>query len=199
MKRTSFNIFVFFALFMFVSQVDVYGLFHNRDQALSIEPISITAQYRDPVVIFNVDADQLECLATNIYHEARGEPIEGMYAVAHVTQNRVNSSSYPDNTCDVVYQAVYSKWWLEEKGRLVPVKWKCQFTWYCDGRSDVINKDDPSWELALDVAHDVISKRSPDITHGSTHYFNHHIADPNWKHAMVLVTKISNHSFYSNK
>lgn len=197
MKRISFNVFVFFTLFMFVSQVDIYGLFHKRENPVDIQQINVTAQYRDPVVIFNVDTDQLECLATNIYHEARGEPIEGMYAVAHVTQNRVSSPNYPDNTCDVVYQAVYSKWWLEERGRLVPVKWKCQFTWYCDGKSDTVNKNDSSWQLALDVAHDVMTEQSPDITQGSTHYFNHHIANPQWKNSMVLVTRISNHSFYS--
>lgn len=46
----------------------------------------------------------LMCLALVISHEARGEPEKGMYAVGHVVLNRVDSSSYPDNICDVVYQ-----------------------------------------------------------------------------------------------
>ena len=39
----------------------------------------------------------LMCLARNIYHEARGEPITGQYAVAEVTMNRVASRRFPDS------------------------------------------------------------------------------------------------------
>ena len=46
----------------------------------------------------------LNCLAKNVYHEARGEPIDGQYAVAEVTMNRVASKHYPNTVCDVVYQ-----------------------------------------------------------------------------------------------
>ncbi len=36
-----------------------------------------------------LDADhEVECLALNIYHEARGEPDEGKVAVGHVVMNR---------------------------------------------------------------------------------------------------------------
>lgn len=33
--------------------------------------------------------EELECLALNIYHEARSESLAGQYAVADVTVNRV--------------------------------------------------------------------------------------------------------------
>src|SRR5688572_26685042 len=32
---------------------------------------------------------ELNCLAENVYYESRGEPLDGQYAVAEVTMNRV--------------------------------------------------------------------------------------------------------------
>jgi spore germination cell wall hydrolase CwlJ-like protein len=49
-------------------------------------------------------AIELHCLATNVYHEARGEPLAGQYAVAEVTMNRVRSRRFPDTVCDVVHE-----------------------------------------------------------------------------------------------
>ena len=49
--------------------------------------------------------DDLECLALNLYHEARNELDAGLYAVADVTQNRVADPRWPNTICDVVYEA----------------------------------------------------------------------------------------------
>ena len=46
--------------------------------------------------IFLEKQKQIECLATNIYHEARSESTIGKIAVAWVTVNRVNTERYPD-------------------------------------------------------------------------------------------------------
>jgi len=75
---------------------------------------------------------QLQCLALNIYHEARSESPLGQEAVGLVTMNRVQDKRYPDTVCDVVYQAH-----VDSKGR--PKRNKCQFSWYCDGKSDTIH------------------------------------------------------------
>ena len=45
----------------------------------------------------------LTCIALNVYHEARSEPMAGMYAVAHVVLNRVAHDAFPDDACKVVY------------------------------------------------------------------------------------------------
>ena len=50
--------------------------------------------------------EQVECIATNIYHEARNQSELGMRAVAWVTLNRVQHESYPNTACGVVYDAV---------------------------------------------------------------------------------------------
>ena len=56
------------------------------------------------IYTYRNDQHNLNCLALNVYFEARGEPLDGQYAVAEVTMNRVASGRYPSTVCGVVYQ-----------------------------------------------------------------------------------------------
>ena len=106
---------------------------------------------------------EAECLALNIYHEARSERTAGMWAVADVTINRVKSIQFPNTICGVVRQGkVYESWKtkrfpnLPDSERIYnPSKGQCQFSWYCDGKSDEPLEPD-SWQRAQDIAHGVI-------------------------------------------
>ena len=49
----------------------------------------------------------LTCLALNVYYEARSEPMDGQYAVAHVVLNRVANDAFPDDACKVVKQGYH--------------------------------------------------------------------------------------------
>lgn len=51
-----------------------------------------------------LDQKELFCLSQVVYHEARGEPILGQVAVAHVVLNRVKSPLFPKTICKVVHQ-----------------------------------------------------------------------------------------------
>ena len=93
------------------------------------------------------------CIATAIYFEARGEPGDGQIAVAQVIHNRVEDPRYPDNACDVVKQGYY----LNNN----PVLDKCQFSFWCDGKSDS-PRNINAWHDALYLAY--ISDRIPDRT-----------------------------------
>ena len=117
----------------------------------------------------------LTCLALNIYHEARGEPIEGQIAVAQVTLNRVASSAYPDTECDVVWQ-------------------KHQFSWTSDGRSDT-PRERGAWVQAIVVAAQIKSGIAPDVVGGALHYHADY-ARPRWARAYVEVARIGRHVFY---
>ena len=66
------------------------------------------------------DQRQIDCLASNIYFEARAEPKEGQVAVAKVTLNRTSHSDFPDTVCEVVTQKRNSV---------------CQFSWWCDAKA----------------------------------------------------------------
>ena len=124
----------------------------------------------------------LMCLALNVYHEARSEPMVGQYAVANVVLNRVQSTKWPDNICSVVYQGLH-------KG-----KHKCQFSWYCDGKSDKA-KEEMSWARALVVADNVMRGTVPDLTKGATHYHAVYV-QPYWSALLNTTVTYGSHKFY---
>src|SRR5919106_4678476 len=87
---------VFFAAVVGALVFAMTGVFEHRDAQL--------ARLRD------FHARHLDCLARNVYYEARGEPIAGQYAVAEVTMNRKASPRYPKTVCEVVYQKEAFSW-----------------------------------------------------------------------------------------
>ena len=124
----------------------------------------------------------LMCLALNVYHEARSEPLQGQAAVAHVVLNRVASGRWPDDVCSVVQQGY-------EKGRF-----KCQFTWYCDGKPD-----EPTeilvWAKSVLVANQVLTGVVPDVTNGATHYHARYV-NPYWSASLSKTVTYGSHLFY---
>ena len=131
------------SLLAFAIGWNAYGIYAVVPTVEQPAPVEVSFnEPQEPVI----DINQMHCLATNIYHEARGESDVGKIAVAHVTLNRTFSEYYPDTICDVVYQARLSRWWLENKGREVPVRNQCQFSWYCDGRSDAVDANSQGWK-----------------------------------------------------
>lgn len=130
---------------------------------------------------------QMNCMALNIYHEARGENSAGMYAVADVVLNRVVDSRYPSTVCKVVKQSITKN--------NKPVKNKCQFSWYCDGASDT-PKNPEAWIKATEIAYlIIIEHKFRGITDGSTHYHTNQV-NPRWNSEMQLVGRIGSHLFF---
>ena len=135
--------------------------------------------------------NEIYCLAQNIYFEAGNQPLAGKVAVSQVVINRVEHPSYPDNICDVVYQAKLRVNW---KNEFVPIKNKCQFSWFCDGKSDD-PVDSQTWLLSMHIARDVVQQKYGDITEGSTHYHSDKV-DPYWASSLNRTVVINNHIFY---
>lgn len=88
-----------------------------------------TSKYPSAVRPYN--EEEIKCLALNIYHEARNEPMPGRAAVGIVTMNRMFSEHYPGTVCEVVWQRKYKRFKTREGG-----KWVAQFSWTLDGKSD---------------------------------------------------------------
>jgi spore germination cell wall hydrolase CwlJ-like protein len=109
----------------------------------------------------------------NIYHEARGEGVEGMQAVALVTLNRAKQQD--KTVCEVVYQRKQFSWTNTAKGRNKPI-------------TGNIN-------VAYNVASAAMSDRLIDITSGATHYHTKRVK-PVWRRALDEVVVINNHIFY---
>lgn len=133
-----------------------------------------------------------ECLALNAYHEARDQSDLGMMAVSQVVMNRVKDTRYPDTICDVVRQQRFN----DSPG--APIRHnQCQFSWYCDGKSDK-PYDDESWRravLASSYAYHLLENTGYDITEGATHYHANYVT-PSWIYQKTETVTIDDHIFY---
>lgn len=124
---------------------------------------------------------QIDCLAQNIYHEARSETIQGQQAVAFVTLNRTQDGRFPTDVCGVVKQ----------KNRTV-----CQFSWFCTKVK--LDKTSDAYREALQVALHVYANyfNLTDITGGALYYHADYVK-PRWK--LERTTSIGRHIFYKEK
>jgi N-acetylmuramoyl-L-alanine amidase len=141
------------------------------------------------IVMLQVSAHQAEnrqltCLALNVYHEARGEPAAGQYAVAAVTLNRVASSRYPNTICEVVYQQK----WDRLRRRYVGA-----FSWTeFDTRPSLKEK---AWQQAWQVAESVYTQDQLPELDGALFYHARSIK-PSWARHKKPVAHIGRHIFY---
>lgn len=118
-------------------------------------------------------AEALLCLTVTIFHEARGESIEGQKAVANVVINRSLESGKP-----ICHE----------------VKRKHQFSWYkphnekklFDIGYDNFNKYS---KIAIEVLFE------DDNTHGSQ-FFHNPSVKPYWTKRMNKTVTYGNHTFY---
>ena len=138
--------------------------------------------------------EHVQCLAVNIYHEARDQGTAGKLAVSAVVLNRVNDKRFPNTVCEVVLQAHMKKSW--KTGLPIPIRKKCQFSWYCDGKSDEV-KDEKSYQKILDFARLIMHNgiKFVDITDGATHYHADYVK-PSWAKTKTRTTEIGDHIFY---
>jgi len=130
------------------------------------------------------EARDLECLARNVYFEARGEPAAGQYAVAEVTMNRKAASRYPESLCAVVYQ----KNWDAVRGRYVGAFSWTEFKVLPEPRGE-------DWERAQEVAEEVYSGRHVPNLQGAM-YFHATYIRPSWAKEKTAVARIGRHVFY---
>ena len=114
-----------------------------------------------------VDDKEVTCMAKNIFFEAAIESTAGKLAVAHVTLNRVDSKQFPNSVCEVVYDGPH---YTSASGKQYPVRDRCQFSWYCDGKVDDPRPGSRLWEDAQELAKYVLLRQEelPDITDGGS-------------------------------
>lgn len=124
---------------------------------------------------------EFECLATALYFEARGESIEGQFAVAEVILNRVDAPQYPDSICDVVYQGASSGG-------------GCQFSFACDGLPERIGER-RAFERAAKIARLMKDGAPRLLTEGATHFHTRSV-NPRWSRAFARTAAIGAHLFY---
>jgi N-acetylmuramoyl-L-alanine amidase len=116
---------------------------------------------------------QAVCLAKNIYHESRGEPVKGQLLVAATTLNRVASAEFPSTICKVVYQ-------------------KGQFAW--TKKPKPITESD-AWYKALKLSYQVLAGKHQ--LNNQVLYFHHKASRPFSRMAVVPLKRVGNHIFYT--
>ena len=130
---------------------------------------ALVAQVSDlPATPLNTEA---KCLATAVFFESRGEPLEGQLAVAQVILNRVASGRYADDVCGVINQPG-------------------QFTF----AHRAVNTRSPDWRTAAAIAVIAQAERWLQVAPRAMAF---HAARVNvsWG-GMQRISRIGNHIFY---
>ena len=127
--------------------------------------------------------DAITCLARSIFWEAKCKNAADMEAVANVVMNRLGHDGFPDTVCGVVKQGSQSK--------------SCQFSWWCDGRSDSVQEEVP-YAMAKEIARKALNKQLPDRTKGAL-YFHDRTVKPDWAREYTNTANIGLFRFYKPK
>lgn len=137
--------------------------------------------------------EEKTCLKENIFFEAATESDEGKKAVGIVTLNRVKSKKFPNTICEVVKQAK-----LNSNG--VPLRNQCQFSWYCDGKSDKIDLTNPivrrTWNNIDKIIDELIKSKKFNTVGKSTYYHSTRVK-PWWSKKFEVKSQIGSHIFYT--
>jgi len=120
--------------------------------------------------------DEANCIAVAVYHEARGESLEGQLAVAKVIMNRAASGKYPASWCSVVKQP-----------------W--QFSFVHRGQFPSVDQGSESWRKALGVTRLAVANAVQSIPTDCLWYHADYVA-PSWGRRLTRVDKIGAHIFY---
>lgn len=122
----------------------------------------------------STEAQELECLAKNIYYEAPDEPYEGKLAVATVTMNRLAHPQFPKTICGVVYQP-----------------W--QFSWTLRPRAITRLR---IYQEAERIAREVFFENKRLLSIRNAMYFHNQTVTPKWSLSMIPIQRIGGHTFY---
>ena len=123
-----------------------------------------------------VSHTEMQCLAKNIYHEARGEGIAGMMGVAQVTLNRADTQYRGKKTlCGVVHDSH-------------------QFSWTKDNQK-TRKLDKPSWQQSLHIAQLVLLGVRIKEIEDSIYFHSHKIKSPIWTKNLSVNKKIGQHIY----
>lgn len=130
-----------------------------------------------------VDPSERDLMIRTLYGEAGGEGASGQAAVAHVIKNRLNSGNYGDSLSSVIMAPKQFSLW--NKGDPAGAKARALAT------------DDPAYQSIGNVVDGVLGGKIADPTGGADHYYNPHVADPDWgdKLASQNDVMIGNHRF----
>lgn len=135
------------------------------------------------------------CLAQNVWFEARSTSFEDQVMVGLTTLNRVRDSRYSQTICEVARQGVKNN---DGSMKLNA----CQFSWFCDGKPDVIEINNP---IDMRVWNEIVRMSIllqvgfiEDTSEGATHYHAHYVK-PYWAKEKIILASTDGHIFYRSR
>jgi spore germination cell wall hydrolase CwlJ-like protein len=138
------------------------------------ESATLAQMVRGVRTLESVEMDQqLTCLATAVYFESKGEPLDGQLAVAQVILNRVEKGRFGRDICAVV-------------------KAPRQFSFVRGGQLPAPTRTD-QWHTARAIAVIASAEGWPEIVQDATHFHATRV-NPGWK--MRRVATVGRHVFY---
>lgn len=167
-------------------------------EALDVSQIKVVeSSLPDPIpeteLLVAIDQKEFECMRANMFYEARNQKSDEAYiAVGYSVINRTKTKGYPSTMCGVIEE----KKFVARKKR-----WVCQYSWYCDGKSDVPNLanviERKAWERAGELALAVM-KNEVDNPIGRATMYHATYVSPKWDYKkLTRVTRIETHIFYN--
>ncbi|WP_421723155.1 cell wall hydrolase [Bauldia sp.] len=150
-------------------------------------PVADKPAFAAPLPDTDADIDmEILTLARTLYGEARGEPKEGIEAVANVIVNRVMSKRYPNTVSKVCLQRLqFSCWNDNDPNRKIIARLK--------------PGDNPVFDMVLGIARRALLGGIPSLVAGALHYHAKSVK-PSWvknSPAATLVARIGAHLFWS--
>ena len=122
--------------------------------------------------------ENAQCMAIAVYHEARGETLEGQLAVARVIMNRAASGQYPNSFCGVVKQP-----------------WQFSFVNPRTGVMPGVDQASAAWRKAQGVTRLAMANAVPSLSNDCLWYHADYVA-PSWGRRLQRAQKIGTHIFY---
>jgi spore germination cell wall hydrolase CwlJ-like protein len=158
-----------------VAQMPAIGTVPIATPAPAVQPVPLSTLVNENSAGEPLDEEQ-SCLATAVYFESQGEPLEGQLAVAQVVLNRAASGQYPTSLCAVVKQ-------------------KAQFSFVRSGRFPRVNTACESWRKAQAIAR-IATKKLVSTVPTSVLWYHANYVAPSWRLNLKKVDKIGAHIFY---
>jgi len=135
-----------------------------------------------------IEASEIDCLAENMYYEARNQPLVGVEAVGHVTMNRLHTHKFGSSVCAVVFAKA-----VDADG-----KEHCQFSWVC-AADDYKKVREPLNLMGTKyMAEQIYYGHLPDNTGGALYY---HAVDihPSFFDRLSELGQIKDHVFFGSQ
>ena len=155
------------------------------NQPLPVEQVRVPDRYSLAAEYEDLRAKQREkqCLTAALWHEARGEGLQGIKAVASVIENRRQSQQYPSTYCKIIKQHKQFSFVLEGK----PIHKLEQ---------QVKPSEKEVFALVSSLAEQMLQGRFKPVLPARVLHYTTHAVSNQWTAKMQVVAKVGNHRFY---